>query len=205
MDAEHFDGLIARLAMARLTRLGVLRGVAVGTIAGMAGSVLVPAETSARKKKKKKKQTICHCESSDPLSCQSLTLKKKAANQYLRSYPNDTTGPCPAIVTTTTTAAPPVPTCPGGQCTEASCGAGCVCVTISQGNKRCLAQGTCPTGVCTFDSCGSACTCINPGGPHSRCVAFGTCPVGNCSGDSCGDGCLCIGNGDASRCVSRQI
>src|SRR6185503_17682130 len=116
---------------------------------------------------------------SNPASCQTMSVTKKAARKLLREA-NVTSGPCqplpPDPGTTTTTAAPAAPptTCPTGQCASNTCGPRCVCVAVGGGKKRCLAKGACPAGVCTSDSCGTGCTCINPGGSRSQCVSVGS-------------------------------
>jgi hypothetical protein len=54
MDGEKFDDLIRKLCTTRLTRLGALRGLAVGAAAVLTGATLASDETDAKSKKKKK-------------------------------------------------------------------------------------------------------------------------------------------------------
>ena len=53
MDGEKFDDLLKKVCTTRLTRLGVVRGLAVGAMAAVTGSAFVADDAVAGKKSKK--------------------------------------------------------------------------------------------------------------------------------------------------------
>jgi hypothetical protein len=188
VDDSGFDALTRAFTGARSRRS------ALGTLLAGTLGLLDLAETSAKK--------ACP-------TCKKRKHGKCKPNKQLndKPCPDGSDGTCQSGV-----CVPPEkqqsPTCPAGACSRNSpCGAGCVCLDIGSGTKRCLALGTCSgAGDCTASSCGSGCTCVNPGGRKSGCASVTECPPdkGKCTPDNgyCGPNCICVGEGAAARCAS---
>ena len=110
MNATSFDDFIKELSRTRLTRLGVLRGLAASAAAAVIGMALFADETEAKKggghkkggsgwrhhRAKKPKRTLCHCENSDPASCTTIKVRPQSAKKHLKHC--DYAGPCQAAV-----------------------------------------------------------------------------------------------------------
>jgi hypothetical protein len=188
VDDSGFDALTRAVTTAHSRRS------ALGTLLAGTLGLLDLAETSAK--------TACP-------TCKKRKHGKCKPNKQLndKPCPDGSGGTCQSGV-----CVPPEkqqsPTCPAGACSRNSpCGAGCVCLDIGGGTKRCLALGTCSgAGDCTAGTCGSGCTCVNPGGRKSGCASVTECPPdkGKCTPDNdyCGPNCICVGEGAAARCAS---
>ena len=193
MDDSGFDALTRAFTGARSRRS------ALGTLLAGTLGLLDLAETSAK--------TACP-------TCKKRKHGKCKANKKLntKSCPDGSGGTCQdgRCVATEPKSEPP-PTCPAGACSRNSpCGAGCVCLDIGGGTKRCLTLGSCSGAEdCTAGSCGPGCTCVNPGGRKSGCASTVGCPTdkGKCTPDNayCGPSCICVGEGAAARCASVAL
>src|SRR5829696_6932868 len=100
MDGPTFDHLVKRLTQKRLTRGGLLRGVAASAVGAVTGATL--AEAAAQPKPK---VTLCH-NRGGPAE-QTREVPHPAVAAHLGH--GDTLGPCPALGT-------PPSACAGGEC-----------------------------------------------------------------------------------------
>jgi hypothetical protein len=138
MDGEHFDSLIKRLGTTRLTRLAALRGLAVGTVAGLTGLSLTADEADADKKKPKKRP-VCLCSSTSCTTKRVRNRKKAIRRAAPCAYKGKCTSfnPCAARVGCQTNA-----DCTGGQVCV-----GNICVACFQ-NGQCSGNFICVNGQC---------------------------------------------------------
>jgi hypothetical protein len=172
MESDTFDNLV-RGAFKGASRRGVVR-VGVGALAASALASMGLRSNDAEAKKKKK--PVCNCTSSDPATCSTQKLSKKAKKNLLSSNPCAYSGSCTAGVSGCPS------TCTGA--TPVTCGEGCCPATFS---KCCVANvsdyppGTQTCNPTSFTCCpaelgggscgGGAPTCC----PPTRNSAFGNC------------------------------
>ena len=167
MDGSHFDTLIKTLALTRLTRAQVLRGLAT-SVAALAGVTLVGETSTARKKKGERERKVCVCGADGTVgSCHTKTVKADKVKKLLRRNPCAAKGKCQGRnPCAPQTPAGCTPSCERKICGDDGCGGSCgICGTEQVcASGRCVAN--CPAGqkVC-------AGTCI----PHDQCCGNAEC------------------------------
>lgn len=183
MDSRSFDGLTRRVAGALNRRHLVFSSAAAG-----AAALLLRGDGDDALAKKKKKKTICHCPTSNPASCSTIKVKKKAAKKHLKQH-CDYAGACVAgkvsPACTAETTCNNDDECPGSSvCRNSACVAGC------KTTSDCTNGFICKNGGCICEAnqvlCGGQCVDLTT--DKDNCGACGRA----CDGGSvCSNGLTC--------------
>jgi len=194
MDGERFDRLTKQLSTTRLTRLSVIRGLAVGAVAAVSGTA-IGADRAMAAQCKKEGQI---CEGGPDKCCPGTVCNGGENPTKCRACGGSGQFCC----TSTTPCTAPGEVClPGGICGPAACGGtGQPCCepgdTCNESGDICLSNGTCgPEGQCggTGEPCCEPDDTCNESG--DICLSNGTCgPEGQCGGDGqpcCQPGDIC--------------
>ncbi len=198
MDAERFDRLTKQLSTTRLTRLSVIRGLAVGAAAALTGTTISTDRAMAGRCKREGQ--ICE---GGPEQCCPGTVCNGGENPTKCRDCGESGQFC--CVSTTPCTAPGETCLPGGICGPAPCGGtGQPCCETgdecTEPEDICLSNDTCgPAGSCggTGEHCcetGDECT-----EPEDICLSNDTCgPAGSCGGTGqpcCQPGDICTESG----------
>ena len=88
MEDRQFDALVKQLTRTRFSRPAVLRGMAAGAVAGLAGMMVSPAESAAKSRQRKRRRrrnkvALCHCPSQIPGTCKTIKVSPSAVAGHL--------------------------------------------------------------------------------------------------------------------------